>query len=301
MRIANYVRDGQATVGLVDGEMIFNIPRGAARANNSELAKVNSLDEILAKDILGTLRTSQEKITGAAEGEPTSNARLLSPVLSPEKILLVAVNYVSHGNEQDVKLPPEPYFFTKFRNALVGPGDPIIVPRVSKKVDWEVELAAIIGKKAKYVARNDAQGYVAGYTISNDISFRDLQFPPGWPEKMNPLGQNWVKGKGLDNAFPLGPWLVTPDEIGDPYKLEISLSVNGNIKQKSTTAEMVFKLDSLIEYISAGMTLMPGDIISTGTPLGVAVFSGQPFLKDGDIVEAGISKIGSLRNPVKSE
>jgi 2-keto-4-pentenoate hydratase/2-oxohepta-3-ene-1,7-dioic acid hydratase in catechol pathway len=191
--------------------------------------------------------------------------------------------------------------FTKFRNALIGPGDPILIPKISKKVDWEVELAVIIGRAGKYITRKDAMNYVAGYAISNDVSFRDFQFDTQLPDGKTTLGLNWVKGKGLDSSFPLGPWLVTKDEIPDPHKLEISLSVNGKRKQLSNTGDMVFKIDSLIEYVSAGITIKPGDIISTGTPQGVAAFTGEPFLKDGDIVEGAIDRIGILRNPVKAE
>jgi 2-keto-4-pentenoate hydratase/2-oxohepta-3-ene-1,7-dioic acid hydratase in catechol pathway len=143
--------------------------------------------------------------------------------------------------------------------------------------------------------------HVAGYAVANDVSFRDLQFSTRSDKAPVTLGNNWVKGKGLDSSLPLGPWLVTKDEIPDPNDLEISLRVNGEIKQHSKTSDMIFRIDSLIEYVSAGMTLKPGDIISTGTPEGVAVFTGEPFLKDGDVVEATISGIGTLRNPVRAE
>ena len=142
----------------------------------------------------------------------------------------------------------------------------------------------MIGRRGKNITKEHAMDHVAGYTISNDISFRDLQKPG----KQNYLGQNWVKGKGLDSAFPLGPWLVTQDELPDPYSSEISLTVNGIERQKSKVGEMVFKVDTLIEYVSAGVTLLPGDIISTGTPLGVAAFTGVSFLKAGDVLEAKI-------------
>ncbi|HUI01792.1 MAG TPA: fumarylacetoacetate hydrolase family protein, partial [Nitrososphaerales archaeon] len=194
-----------------------------------------------------------------------------------------------------------PYFFTKFRSALLGPGDQILLPRVSTKVDWEVELAVIIGKGGKYISRDRALDHVAGYTVANDISFRDLQYPPGWPEKLNPLGMNWVKGKALDSSLPLGPWLVTKDEIPDPQNLGLHLRVNGETKQDSSTSDMVFDVATLIEYASAGITLKPGDVISTGTPLGVALWGDRRFLADGDLVEAEVEGIGVLRNPVKRE
>ncbi len=193
-----------------------------------------------------------------------------------------------------------PYIFTKFRNTLIGAGDDIVLPRLSKQVDWEVELAVVIGRRGKYIAKGDAYSYVAGYTVANDISFRDLQIPPG-PREENRMGLNWVMGKGLDSSFPLGPWLVTRDELQNPHNLAISLSVNGEQRQSSNTGEMIFKIDELIEYISGGITLSPGDIISTGTPAGIARRTGVPYLKDGDRVEARIEGIGTLENVARAE
>ena len=274
---------------------------GLQDSSFSERAACGSVNEILQNNLLGKILQYQDRNVSQDAGVPLTDVKLASPVLDPEKIFLAATNYVSHGEQQKGPPPEEPYFFTKFRNTIRGPNDPIVIPRISKKVDWEVELAVIIGKEGKYISKKDAMEYVAGYTISNDISFRDLQFPKGWPAKTSPFGHNWVKGKGLDGALPMGPWLVTPDEVGDPNSLEISLSVNGEERQKSSTNEMVFKIDQLIEYLSQGITLKPGDVISTGTPLGPAAFSGAPYLKDGDMVEAKIEKIGVLRNPVKNE
>jgi len=301
VKLAHYFRKNLRRVAIVQDWEIFDLAEAARGLKFSKFRDVTSIDEVLHRGLLDQLEKIQERIVESGKGLPIKDAKLLSPILFPEKIFMVAVNYLSHSQEQGAKLPPEPYFFTKFRNAIIGPGEPIIIPKVSTKVDWEVELAVIVGKGGKYVPKNEAMNYVAGYTVSNDISFRDLQFPQGQPERLNPLGRNWVKGKGLDSSLPLGPWLVTKDEIPDPYELEISLSVNGGLKQKSHTGEMVFKIDSLIEYLSAGITLRPGDIISTGTPQGVAIFTDQPYLKDGDVVEATISNIGMLRNPVKSE
>ena len=222
--------------------------------------------------------------------------------LNPEKILLMAVNYRSHRRESRTEdAPKEPYLFTKFRNTLIGPGAPVLIPKISLRVDWEVELSVIIGRAGKNIAKKDAMSYVAGYAVSNDISFRDFQFSTQLPGGNTKLGLNWVKGKGMDASFPLGPWLVTRDEIPNPHELQISLAVNGKTKQKSTTGDMVFTIDSIIEYISQGMTLKPGDIISTGTPEGVGAFTGGPYLKDGDVLEGTIEKIGTLRNPVQNE
>jgi 2-keto-4-pentenoate hydratase/2-oxohepta-3-ene-1,7-dioic acid hydratase in catechol pathway len=276
-------------------------------AGHEELARVNTVEDIISTNgLLEKLRNNERQIYDDSM-KKSNNAlslerlKLKSPILKPQKIFLAAVNYLSHGKEGNLEPPAEPYFFSKFQNTIIGPEDPIILPKVSSKVDWEVELAVVIGRRGKYISQSEAQHYIAGYTIANDVSFRDLQFPKGWPKELNPLGQNWIKGKGLDGALPLGPWIVTTDELKDPYNLEISLSVNGQPRQKANTSEVIFKVEQMIEYLSSGITLEPGDIISTGTPLGVAAFSGAPYLKNGDIVEASISEIGMLRNPVRAE
>lgn len=302
MRLANYVKNNTARVGLVHRGMIYDLLDSERELGISHPTRTNPLTvgKILSNGSLGPIERIEGKVYGLEAGIPIESTTFLSPILEPEKILLVARNYASHSRELNVKPPSEPYFFTKLRNALIGSGQPILIPRISKAVDWEVELVVVIGKTGKYIARRDAMDYIAGYTISNDISFRDLQYSAGSPDRRTAFGMDWVKGKGLDSSFPLGPWLVTKDEIEDPHNLDVSLSVNGEIKQHSNTREMLFKIDSLIESASAGITLKAGDIISTGTPEGVAS-SGGPFLKDGDIVECTIGGIGSLRNPVKLE
>jgi 2-keto-4-pentenoate hydratase/2-oxohepta-3-ene-1,7-dioic acid hydratase in catechol pathway len=301
LKLAHCVRNGATRVGVVHNGLIFDAAQAVKELGTAHLRDVVSIDQILSEGLLGALHDVESNITGKLEGLPVESIALRSPLLTPEKILLVARNYLSHNTEQNAKPPSEPYFFTKFRNALIGPNDPILVPRISKKVDWEAELAVVVGKAGKNIARKEAMEYIAGYAVANDISFRDLQFSTRSDNAAVALGSNWVKGKNLDSSFPLGPWLVTKDEIPNPNNLEISLMVNGKTRQRANTSDMIFKVDALIEYVSAGMTLRPGDIISTGTPEGVAAFTGGPFLKDGDIVEATISGIGTLRNPVRSE
>ncbi|MDG6941421.1 MAG: fumarylacetoacetate hydrolase family protein [Nitrososphaerota archaeon] len=284
MKILNYEVGGAMRVGvLVDGQ-IFRIAHSA------------NVEELIQRGPRELAR-----ISTASHPEEMNEVRVRPPILRPDKILLAAVNYKSHGAEQNATRPAEPYFFTKFSSCIIGQGDPILVPRVSKEVDWEAELAVVMGRKCRYASKADSLSYVAGFTVANDVSFRDLQFPQGWPEKTNTLGQNWVKGKALDAAFPLGPWLVTTDEIPDPQGLRLSLRVNGAERQSASTEDMIFSVAELIEYLSSGLTLLPGDIISTGTPAGVAAFTGAPYLKDGDIVETSIDRIGTLTNPVKAE
>ena len=286
MRVATFESKGRTRAGLVKDGYVFEVP------------SATSAGQIIEE---GRLRALQKIEDGLKRKIEVSKVKLKAPVTSPDKILLAAVNYKTHGAEQKTVPPKEPYFFTKFRSCVVGNGDPIVIPRVSRKVDWEVELAVVIGKKCKYVGRKDALNYVAGYTVANDVSFRDLQFQEGWPDRPETFALNWVKGKALDSALPLGPWLTTAEEIDDPQNLTLSLKVNGIERQRASTGDMVFTVPELIEYLSEGLTLLPGDLISTGTPAGVAAFSGAPFLKDGDTVEAAVEGIGSLTNPVKGE
>jgi 2-keto-4-pentenoate hydratase/2-oxohepta-3-ene-1,7-dioic acid hydratase in catechol pathway len=289
LKLANYVVDSKVRAGLVQDSKVYPIPdrNGGVFSN---------VDQILSSGSLDFVKSNASQISKQS-GARLNTVKLAPPVQFPEKIYCAAVNYLSHSKEQNQSPPTEPYFFTKFRNALIGPEDSVLLPKISKKVDWEVELVVVIGKKGKDIRRENAMDHVAGYTISNDISFRDLQMP----DKANYLGMNWVKGKGLDTALPLGPWLVTKDEISDIYSSEISLSVNGIEHQKSKIGDMLFKINQLIEYLSTDITLVPGDIISTGTPLGVAAFTGAPFLKAGDVLEAKIEGIGVLKNYVKAQ
>jgi len=301
LKLAHYVKNEKTTVGMARNGLLFDVREASQRLALPIRKDLLTIDQFLSAGAIGSLQQVEEKITGTSYGVPVDSVKLLSPIQNPEKILLIAVNYRSHSREQNMEPPTSPYVFAKFKNALIGPGDPILIPKASRKVDWEVEFAVIIGKAGKYIAKEDSMNYVAGYAIANDVSFRDFQYSTKLPDGETGLGLNWLKGKGLDSSFPLGPWLVTKDEIPNPHKLEISLSVNGKRKQRSNTSEMIFKIESLIEYISAGITLQPGDIISTGTPGGVAAATGGPFLKDGDIVEGSIDRIGTLTNPVRAE
>lgn len=300
LKLVHYARNGEVRVGLVDKRRVVDIGELGEHLDVRGSDRVPTIDDILSGGLLESVRRAAQTLT-FRQAVPLESLTLRSPILNPEKILLVARNYLSHNREQDAKPPAEPYFFTKFRNSLIGPGETILIPRISSKADWEAELAVIIGKAGKDIPRANAMDYVAGYAVANDISFRDLQFSTRSDNAPVTLGNNWVKGKALDSSFPLGPWLVTQDEIPNPHDLAISLRVNGRMRQQSKTSDMIFSIDRLIEYVSAGMTLKPGDIISTGTPQGVAAFTGEQFLKDGDVVEATIDGIGTLRNPVRAE
>jgi len=218
------------------------------------------------------------------------DSRLGPPVRRPSKIVCVGLNFFDHAAESKMQVPDEPVLFMKASSALSGPFDDILLPRGSEKTDWEVELAFVIGRTARYVEESDALDHVAGYSVLNDVSERSYQIERG--------GQ-WVKGKSCDTFAPLGPQLVTPDEIDDVHDLRMWLSVNGTTVQDSSTAKMVFKVPQLLSYISRFMTLLPGDVVCTGTPAGVGLGMVPPqYLKAGDVVELGIDKIGVMRQTV---
>ncbi|MEH6786222.1 MAG: fumarylacetoacetate hydrolase family protein [Paracoccus sp. (in: a-proteobacteria)] len=223
------------------------------------------------------------------EGAP----RLGPPVAGTGKMICIGLNYADHAAESGMAVPPEPVIFMKATSAICGPDDPIVIPRGSEKTDWEVELAVIIGKTAKYVGEAEAMDHVAGFAIANDVSERAFQ-----AERQ---GQ-WTKGKSCDNFGQIGPWLVTPDEVADPQALAMWLKVNGETRQNGSTATMVYKVPFLIHYLSQFMSLHPGDVISTGTPPGVGMGMKPPrYLKAGDVVELGIEGLGSQRQDVVAD
>jgi 2,4-diketo-3-deoxy-L-fuconate hydrolase len=218
--------------------------------------------------------------------------RLGSPVARPSKIVCIGLNYADHAKETGATPPPEPVIFLKATSSLSGPGDDIIIPRDSKKTDWEVELAVVIKKKASYVSEEEALDHVAGYCLHNDVSEREFQLE---------RSGTWDKGKGCDTFAPLGPWLVTPDEMVDINKLRLWLKVNGRTMQDGTTANLIFNIPFLISYTSRFMTLLPGDVISTGTPAGVGMgMKPSVYLQPGDIVELGIDNLGKATQKVKA-
>jgi 2-keto-4-pentenoate hydratase/2-oxohepta-3-ene-1,7-dioic acid hydratase in catechol pathway len=215
------------------------------------------------------------------------DVRLGPPLMRPSKIVCVGLNYAQHAAESGMDVPEEPVLFFKATSAIVGPNDPIIIPKGSEKTDWEVELAIVIGKKASYVSEKDALNHVAGYVLHNDVSERAFQ--------LERSGQ-WVKGKSCDTFAPIGPFIATPDEIGDPNNLNLWLTLNGEEMQNSSTSDFIFNIQYVVSYISQYMTLLPGDIISTGTPFGVGLGLKPPrYLKDRDVVELGIEGLGTSR------
>lgn len=223
----------------------------------------------------------------------SNEERLDSPVARPSKIICIGLNYALHAKETNATTPNEPIIFFKSTTALCGPNDDVIIPKNSEKTDWEVELAVIIGKRCSYVEEADALDYVAGYALHNDYSERAFQIE---------CGGQWVKGKSCDTFAPLGPFMATKDEISDPNNLNLWLKVNGNMVQNSTTADFIFNVQQVVSYLSQFMTLLPGDIISTGTPAGVGLgMKPEPwYLKPGDVVELGIEGLGTSRQTAKA-
>ena len=222
----------------------------------------------------------------------SKHLRLGSPVARPSKIICIGLNYADHAKETKANIPKEPIIFFKSTTALCGPYDDVIIPKNSKKTDWEVELAVVISNKASYLNETEALNYIAGYCLHNDLSEREFQLERN--------GQ-WVKGKSCDTFAPLGPFMATQDEIADVNNLRLWLTVNGKMMQNGNTANFIFKIPFLVSYISQFMTLLPGDIISTGTPAGVGLgMNPQVYLKEGDVMELGIAGLGTAKQNVKA-
>lgn len=243
----------------------------------------------------GAVEAIRDWLPDHAESAPRipAGTRLGPPVADPGKIICIGLNYADHARESGAKVPSEPVIFFKATTALCGPNDNVIIPTGSEKTDWEVELAVIIGRRAKRVSEADAVSCIAGYAVMNDLSERHYQ--------LEREGQ-WVKGKSCDTFAPVGPWLVTQDEVSQTDGLRLWLKVNGEMRQDGSTATMVYKVPFLVSYISQFMTLMPGDIISTGTPPGVGLGMKPPmYLKAGDVIELGIDRLGVQRQVCLAE
>ncbi len=223
---------------------------------------------------------------------PLSSVRLFAPIPRPQKILCIGLNYHDHAVESKMEVPSVPVVFAKYPTAVTGPDCPIVIPEITQKPDYEAEFAVVIGKGGKNIPRSAWQNHVFGYTIVNDVSARDIQLATS----------QWTLGKSFDTFAPMGPWVVTADEISDPHALDVRLSIGSETLQQSNTRELIFGVPELIEYISRMVTLEPGDIISTGTPGGVGLGRTPPrWLRPGDEVVIEIGKIGTLRNPVVAE
>ena len=273
MKLCTFVnQEGQECVGLVKDNKICRL---SGYKDMIELIQKYDSDKI------------EYDLKEAEDCFSLEEVSLMAPVTNPRKMIFVGFNYRDHAKESKSAIPEFPVLFSKFSNSLIGNNQNVIIPQVVKKCDFEAELAFVIGKTAKNVDIDDAMEYVFGYTICNDVSARDLQLRVS----------QWLSGKAIDTFAPMGPVIATADEIGDPHNLDISCRVNGVLRQKSNTRELIFNIPFLISYISRTLTLEPGDIISTGTPQGVILGSEDPvWLKEGDVCEIEVENIGVLRN-----
>jgi 2-keto-4-pentenoate hydratase/2-oxohepta-3-ene-1,7-dioic acid hydratase in catechol pathway len=284
MKLVTYqTRGGSAQLGVVVGEKVV----GLAEASGGKLP--NDMRSFIEQGE-SALKAAQEiAAKGGANGVPLSDVKLLAPISNPSKLIAIGLNYMDHVRETGSKVPQIAVMFTKYTSSIIGTGDEIRWdPALTSKVDWEAELAVVIGKRASKVKEEDAFDYILGYMNCHDVSARDLQ---------NEKGDQWIMGKSLDTFGPLGPYLVTKEDVPDPQNLSIKCLVNGQAMQDSNTREMIFKIPHLIAYLSRGITLNPGDVITTGTPDGVGGARKPPiFLKHGDVVTVEVEGLGQLTN-----
>lgn len=281
MKLIRFRDGGTVKPGLILNDIFYDASAFGDNYNEAFFAS-NGLERMRA-----FIETNRAQLR-----ELPADVTLDSPVARPSKIICIGLNYSDHARETGATPPTEPIIFFKATSSLVGPNDDLVIPKESQKTDWEVELAVVIGKHASYVTESDALDYVAGYCLHNDYSERAFQLERG--------GQ-WVKGKSADTFAPLGPFLATKDEIQDVNNLRLWLTVNGQKMQDGTTADLIFKIPFLVSYVSRFMSLLPGDVISTGTPAGVGLgMKPQVYLKPGDVVELGIDGLGQSKQQVKA-
>jgi 2-keto-4-pentenoate hydratase/2-oxohepta-3-ene-1,7-dioic acid hydratase in catechol pathway len=273
-------------------------PRAAAFVDN-RYVDLSATDAALPRTVRQLLEGGPTVLQAAEQAARRANAvrleaaavKLLPPVPDAPKIICLGLNYRDHAQETGAAIPSEPIVFSKYPTALIGPGDPIVLPPVSKEVDFEAELVIVVGKRGRPRSAEEARSFVAGYTVGHDVSARDWQ--------LKKEGKQWMIGKTFDTFAPTGPWLVTADEVPDPHALPIRLRLNGQTMQDSNTSQMIFRAADVLAYLAKVFTLEPGDLIFTGTPPGVGMARKPPvFLKPGDVVEVEIDGVGSLRNPV---
>ncbi len=293
MRLLTFQHDGAMRLGALIGDEVVDLA-AAQQAHTGAPSTLTTLTDIIEAGPPVWARLASDLRFGdfAAFTRPLAGLKLGPPV-TPSKIIAIGQNYADHVREQNGRIPDRPIVFAKLPNTLIGPGDEIRwEPALSEKIDWEAELAVVISRTARRVPAESAYEYVFGYTCANDVTARDLQHDDG----------QWVRGKSLDTFCPLGPWVVTRDEIPEPHELAIRCRVNGEVVQDSRTNQLIFDIPTLIAFLSRAFTLMPGDIILTGTPPGVGHFRHPPrYLHDGDAVEVEIEGIGALRNSCRTE
>ncbi len=307
MRLVTYRRSGRR-IGALIGDYILDLNRaferhlGGAMEDldgpfNYDMVSLLELEEGLKEaerameEAERLLIEEAKKLLGEGLLIRCGEVELDAPVRPRKNVICLGLNYMDHVEEGGAEPPEVPVFFTKAPTAIVGPYDDIVYPRATRELDYEVELALVIGRRGKYIPRREAYDYVAGYMVFNDVTARDLQR----------RHRQWFRGKSLDTFAPMGPCIATPEEVGDPMSLDMSLRVNDELRQCSNTGRMIFDIPEIISILSEGMTLEPGDVIATGTPSGVGMTDPEKLLKPGDVVEAWIERIGRLRNRVIAE
>ncbi|HZS43473.1 MAG TPA: fumarylacetoacetate hydrolase family protein [Blastocatellia bacterium] len=291
MKLASYLWNGRKHIGFFDGDRLYSLTI-AAENPGSGMKPIADMTDFLSQSGR-TMQMVRPPLQIPKEAScALTDVKLLPPVTNPEKIICIGRNYADHAKETGSDLPPEPLFFTKFNSALAGANDPVILPRISQQVDYEAELAFVIGREGKNISYDNALDHVAGYMVFNDVSARDWQFRTG----------QFTAGKTFDTFASCGPFLVTADEVGDPHNLSIKLTLNGQVMQDSSTSHLIFNIPKLVEYLSQLFPLKPGDIVSTGTPSGVGFARKPPvFLKDGDKVKIEIERVGVLESIINAE
>jgi 2-keto-4-pentenoate hydratase/2-oxohepta-3-ene-1,7-dioic acid hydratase in catechol pathway len=293
VRLVTFIREGQKRIGAITGDLVTDLASAQAASTGGNAPPLNMRGLIeagpavwakLARDLASNDLTPFTR--------PLAGLKLAAP-LAPSKVVAIGQNYTDHVREQGATMPDRPIVFAKFPTAVIGPGDEIRWdPALSAKIDWEAELAVVIGERARRVPAERAYDHIFGYTVANDVTARDLQDSDG----------QWVRGKSLDTFCPLGPCIVTRDEIPEPHGLPIRCLVNDEVVQNSHTDQLVFRIPQLIEFLSRAFTLLPGDIILTGTPPGVGHHRKPPrYLHDGDVVTVEVEGIGALTNPCRTE
>ncbi len=283
MKLATFTHEGITRVGVVTGDEIVDLAAAAPDLPHQMVALLELGPEAL---------TAAHAALARGPRVPLAEARLEAPIARPPKFLAVGLNYADHVAESGLEPPKHPTIFNKQSTCVTGPSDPIHVPRASHVVDYEGELGFVIGRRCRHVARDDASDVIVGYLVVNDVTVRDWQLRT----------PTWTMGKSFDTHGPIGPWIVTSDELRDPHQLRLRTWVNGELRQESNTKQLIFDCFALVEHFSTAFTLEPGDIVATGTPSGVGIVRKPPLLlRDGDIVRIEIEGIGAIENPVIDE
>jgi len=314
MKLVTFAYRGIERVGLLEAGQVVDVNRAYAAllAQRGAIRAQAMADALVPAEMVSLLEAGEQALTAVREAVSDVLARVASgdqagglrhngvifssaevtlkaPLPRPGKLILLGLNYRGHAEETGQKIPEVPTLFAKYRNSIIGPGETILIPRVTEQIDYEAEFAFVIGRRGHDIPRDRALDYVAGYTIVNDVSARDYQF----------VTSQWMVGKAFDTHCPMGPALVLKDEIADPHDLDISLSIAGEVLQRSNTRQLIFKIPETVEYLSQVLTLEPGDVISTGTPSGVGFTRKPPrWLRPGETVRVEISGLGVLENPV---